>query len=80
MRTVPSYDRSEVTTTTVEYRLRSPSPVGAVYRAIEAAMVELGHLPGDPLPSDDVLMVQTSDEEIVISFTYHNNKKVVCLG
>lgn len=63
-----SYDRSEVVTTRVEYRLRAPVPIGEVYKAVAAALAEKGIRPEDPLPSDDVLMVQPWDDAIVIYF------------
>lgn len=62
------YDRREVVTTRVEYRLRAPVAIGEFYKAVSAALAEKGISRDDPLPSDDVLMVQPWDEEIVIYF------------
>lgn len=62
------YDRREVVTTRVEFRLRAPAAIGEVYKAVSAALAEMGHDPRGALPSDDVLMVMPWDEEIVIYF------------
>ena len=59
------YQRREVVTTTVESVLRSPCPIGEVYRALNAIRLEVGE---ENASNDDHAWFECRDDELVIRF------------
>jgi hypothetical protein len=70
-----TYERREVHTVTVEFRVPAQRPYGAcwpeVLKAVDAAIRDLrdaGVIAEDAVPPDDQIRIHARDEEIVVTY------------